>query len=57
MRFVPIKSVEQQAAMMLHRTRALLLRQRTQLISVPPPGAAFSGSAKCSRLGLSISAW
>jgi transposase len=33
MRFVPIKSIEQQAAMMLHRTRALLLRQRTQLIN------------------------
>jgi transposase len=32
MRFVPIKSIEQQAAMMLHRTRALL-RQRTQLIN------------------------
>src|SRR3954463_12450816 len=31
--FVPIKSVAQQAAMMLHRTRALLLRQRTQLIN------------------------
>ncbi len=29
MRFVPIKSIEQQAAMMLHQTRALLLRQRT----------------------------
>jgi transposase len=27
------KSVEQQAAMMLHRTRALLLHQRTQLIN------------------------
>jgi transposase len=33
MRFVPVKSVEQQAAAMLHRTRALLLRQRTQLIN------------------------
>ena len=33
MRFVPIKSVAPQAAMMLHRTRALLLRQRTQLIN------------------------
>jgi transposase len=32
MRFVPIKSLEQQAVMMLHRTRALLLRERTQLI-------------------------
>ena len=32
MRFVPIKSIEQQAAMMLRRTR-MLLRQRTQLIN------------------------
>ena len=29
MRFVPIKSVEQQAALALHRTRDLLVRQRT----------------------------
>jgi len=28
MRFVPIKSVEQQAALMLHRVRDLLVRQR-----------------------------
>jgi len=33
MRFVPVKSVEQQAALMLHRTRDLLVRQRTQLIN------------------------
>ena len=33
MRFVPIKTVEQQAALMLHRTRDLLIRQRTQLIN------------------------
>lgn len=33
MRFVPIKSVEQQAALALHRTRDLLVRQRTQLIN------------------------
>src|SRR5499433_92454 len=33
MRFVPIKSVEQQSALMLHRTRDLLMRQRTQLIN------------------------
>jgi transposase len=33
MRFVPIKSVEQQAALMLHRARDLLIRQRTQLIN------------------------
>lgn len=29
MRFVPIKSAEQQAVLMLHRTRDLLVRQRT----------------------------
>ena len=33
MRFVPIKSIDQQAALMLHRTRELLVRQRTQLIN------------------------
>ena len=32
MRFVPIKSEEQQAALMLHRSRSLLLSQRTALI-------------------------
>src|SRR5918998_5387711 len=33
MRFVPVKSEAQQAALMLHRARDLLLRQRTQLIN------------------------
>jgi transposase len=33
MRFVAIKTAEQQAALMLHRTRDLLIRQRTQLIN------------------------
>jgi transposase len=33
MRFVPIKSAEQQAHLMPHRTRDLLMRQRTQLIN------------------------
>jgi len=33
MRFVPVKSAEQQSALMLHRTRDLLIRQRTQLIN------------------------
>src|SRR5262245_40538819 len=32
-RFVPIKNAEQQAALMLHRTRDLLIRQRAQLIN------------------------
>ena len=31
MRFVPIKTKEQQAALMLHRTRQLLVRQRTMV--------------------------
>src|ERR1035437_10114201 len=31
MRFVPIETAEQQAALMLHRTRQLLVRQRTML--------------------------
>jgi transposase len=33
MRFVPIKSADQQAALLLHRTRELLIRQRSSLIS------------------------
>jgi transposase len=33
MRFVPIKSADQQAALLLHRTRELLIRQRSTLIS------------------------
>jgi transposase len=32
MQFVPVKSAEQQAVLMLHRTRDLLVRQRTMLI-------------------------
>lgn len=33
MRFVPVKSLEQQAALLLHRTRNLLVAQRTQLVN------------------------
>src|ERR1700712_3635386 len=33
MRFVPIKTAEQQAVLMLHRTRDLLMRQRTMLVN------------------------
>jgi transposase len=33
MRFVPVKSAERQSVMVLHRTRALLVRQRTMLIN------------------------
>ncbi|WP_262271865.1 IS110 family transposase [Microvirga yunnanensis] len=33
MRFVPVKSAEQQRVLMLHRVRALLIRQRTMLVN------------------------
>lgn len=33
MRFVPVKSTEQQSVIMLHRTRDLLIRQRTMLVN------------------------
>ena len=33
MRFVPVKTVDQQGVLMLHRTRDLLVRQRTMLIN------------------------
>ena len=33
MRFVPVKTVEQQANLVVHRSRELLIRQRTQLIN------------------------
>jgi transposase len=33
MRYVPVKTVEQQSVLMLHRTRALFVRQRTTLIN------------------------
>lgn len=33
MRFVPVKTVEQQSVLMLHRTRQLFVRQRTSLIN------------------------
>ena len=33
MRFVPVKTAEQQAALAVHRTRDLLIGQRTQLIN------------------------
>jgi transposase len=33
MRFVPVKTVARQSVLMLHRTRDLLVRQRTMLIN------------------------
>ena len=34
MRFVPVKSREQQAALSMHRARNLLVKQRTQLVNM-----------------------
>jgi transposase len=34
MRFVPIKSREQQAALSIHRARSLLIKHRTQLVNM-----------------------
>jgi transposase len=34
MRFVPVKSPEQQAALSMHRTRDLLVKQRTQIVNM-----------------------
>jgi hypothetical protein len=36
MRLVPIKSIERQAALALHRTCDLLVRQRNQLVNIIP---------------------
>ena len=33
MRFVPVKSAEQQATLMLHKTRELLVKQRTMSVN------------------------
>ena len=54
MRVVPVKAAEQQAALMLHRTRDLLVRQRTALVNalrghmaefgiIAPQGVARAG--------------
>jgi transposase len=36
MRFVPLKTAEQQSALMMHRARDLLIRQRTMLVNAKP---------------------
>jgi hypothetical protein len=46
MRFVPIKSADQQALLMLHRTRDLLIRQRTSALALSrEPDTNTSASA------------
>ena len=59
MRFVPIKSPEQQAMLMLHKTRELLVKQRTMSVNAlrghlsefgmsPPRGSVASTSCSIS---------
>lgn len=45
MRFVPVKSAEQQAVLMMHRVRKLLIRQRTMLVNALRAHLAESGIA------------
>ena len=53
MRFVPIKTPEQQSVLMLHRTRALFVRQRTTLINaIRAPMAEFGIIAGVGRRGV-----
>ena len=57
MRFVPIKTEEQQAVLVMHRARDLLVRQRTQLIKAfrgTPLSSALSGLRAA---GMSLASW
>ena len=45
MRFVPIKTEEQQAVLIMHRTRELLVRQRTQVVNALRGHWRSSGSS------------
>lgn len=53
MRFVPVKSPEQQSVMVLHRTRSILIRQRTQVSNaIRSHMAEFGMAAAIGRQGL-----
>jgi len=45
MRFVPLKTAEQQSALMMHRARDLLIRQRTMLVNGRRLGVCDRGGA------------
>jgi len=68
MRFVPIKTAEQQAVLMLHRTRDLLVRQRTMLVNalrghmaemgiIAPQGISRVGDLVAALLGEDEAQW
>lgn len=53
MRFVPVKSPEQQSVMVLHRTRSIMIRQRTQVSNaIRSHMAEFGMAAAIGRQGL-----
>lgn len=53
MRFVPVKSPAQQSVMVLHRTRSILIRQRTQISNaIRSHMAEFGMAAAIGRQGL-----
>ncbi|MDI1280055.1 IS110 family transposase [Brevundimonas sp.] len=53
MRFVPVKSPEQQSVMVVHRTRSILIRQRTQVSNaIRSHMAEFGMAAAIGRQGL-----
>ena len=55
MRFVPVKTVDQQSVLMLHRTRQLFIRQRTTLInSIRAHLAEFGIVAGIGRNGVEV---
>jgi transposase len=55
MRFVPVKTVDQQSVLMLHRTRQLFIRQRTTLInSIRAHLAEFGIIAGIGRNGVEV---
>lgn len=60
MRFVPVKSADQQAVLMLHKTRELLVKQRTMSVNAAPVGisrSSASSSPRASAASASCSSW
>jgi transposase len=52
MRFVPVKSVEQQATLMLHTTRELLIKQRTMSVNALRSHKGTSNNVRGHKFGL-----
>ena len=57
MRFVPVKSAEQQAVILLHRTRQLLIRQCSSLVSAIRAHSPSSASPSAGACATSTAYW